>query len=459
MKKYLCLILCAALLIPSFPLCTQEDKKVWSNPFSDVKKDEWYYTAVSGLNYMGIIESDENFNPESEESRIGILSYLYALYLKNGGKASEGEQIFKDIPKDSEYFDVASWAYKNGIANGEENSNFKPYKSVTREQLAVFLIRYAEKFDIALPKFSEPTQFKDSLNVNSYARTPVAVCKMAGIISGSENGYLYPSETVKKNEAASVLYSFIMAAQLKSKAEEKIETEAGIYDRLYDLYEEIPYVTRVAESPAVDISYFDNCAFVGDSVSLALKHYCDATGALGNTIFLAATSMSASNALRPLNSVNSIHPSYKGVKMTIEDAIAESGVDNVYIMLGVNGIANTGHESEIQYTSELASKILEKSPDVEILIQSVTPMGLGSVSLSQRLNNETITQYNNQMEKICSENGWYYVNVAEAVSDEEGYLKKEYCSDPQGQAIHFSTSGLKVWIDYLKTHVPEILKK
>ena len=70
------------------------------------------------------------------------------------------------------------------------------------------------------------------------------------------------------------------------------------------------------------------------------------------------------------------------------------------------------------------------------------------------LNNQVIGNYNQKLYDMAKENGWYYVNVAEAMSDEEGYLKPEYCSDPATMGIHFNYTADKVWIDYLRTHIP-----
>ena len=61
------------------------------------------------------------------------------------------------------------------------------------------------------------------------------------------------------------------------------------------------------------------------------------------------------------------------------------------------------------------------------------------------------------MKEICQEREWYYVNVAEAVADEQGYLRADYSGDrPMG--IHFNYNGAEVWANYLLTHVPQALK-
>ena len=44
-------------------------------------------------------------------------------------------------------------------------------------------------------------------------------------------------------------------------------------------------------------------------------------------------------------------------------------------------------------------------------------------------------------------------HVALLLKDDEGNLKREYCSDPDNMGVHFTDEGCKVWIDYLRTHV------
>ena len=55
-------------------------------------------------------------------------------------------------------------------------------------------------------------------------------------------------------------------------------------------------------------------------------------------------------------------------------------------------------------------------------------------------------------EKDCA-----YVNVAEAVSDENGFLRSEFSGD-RAMGIHFNYDGAAAWADYLLTHVPQALK-
>ena len=80
---------------------------------------------------------------------------------------------------------------------------------------------------------------------------------------------------------------------------------------------------------------------------------------------------------------------------------------------------------------------------------------IGDLELDETLTSrETI---NAKMQEYCQENRWYYLNVAEVFKDENGYLKLEYCSDRNSMGMHFTYDGAKVWVNYLKTHIPEDL--
>lgn len=234
-----------------------------------------------------------------------------------------------------------------------------------------------------------------------------------------------------------------------------VDTAAGAYDSLYDNFAPVPD-PLVPESAPVELSYFDHVAIVGDSVSVMLQYYCASSKALGNATFLCAGSLSATNALFGVGS-ESVHPFYQGKKVLVEDGVAACGADVAYIMLGINNIAY-GIDKATEDMVLLIDRILQKSPNVEIVIESVTPMASSSTIISYSLNNEKIKEYNQRMKDICLERGWHFVNVAEAFTDENGFLPPVYCSDNYGMGIHFTAEAAAKWTEYLISHVPEELK-
>ncbi|MGM9642474.1 MAG: GDSL-type esterase/lipase family protein [Eubacteriales bacterium] len=206
----------------------------------------------------------------------------------------------------------------------------------------------------------------------------------------------------------------------------------------------------VGASDAVDSSFFDDVAFIGDSISLKLKTYC-MNGALGKAQFFTVGSFSLVNALTPV-SANSCHPSYRGEKMLAEDCIAKSGAKKVYIMLGMNDLAY-GIDSTIERYETFIARILKKSPDVEIYVQSMTPMLKSSSVWGNSLNNDKIQEYNGRLLEMCKKNKWYFIDIFPIMWDsEKGELRYDFCGDPGTMGMHMTSAGCKAWVEYLLTH-------
>lgn len=214
----------------------------------------------------------------------------------------------------------------------------------------------------------------------------------------------------------------------------------------------------VPAGEAVDPQWFSDAAFVGDSVSVMLEQYNSSTGTLGTPTFLCSVSLSQQNALS-YDAGNTRLPEYpkgSGQHPKVENAIADAGAKKVYLMLGMNCIAG-GVDRACTDLVTLVGKIQAQSPDTAILIQSVTPMTADSPRADEALNNTTIQAFNDQMKSICQEKGWYFINVAEAVSDENGFLRSDFSGD-KAMGIHFNYNGAAAWAEYLLTHVPQALK-
>ncbi len=210
------------------------------------------------------------------------------------------------------------------------------------------------------------------------------------------------------------------------------------------------------ESAPVPGSYFDDAVFVGDSITLALYYYVkdlrnQGTQCLGEAKFLTAGSMGSGNALEPVGK-ESVHPSYQGTKMRVEDAVALMDAKKVYIMLGMNDVAYYGIDKSIENMCALIGLILERQPEAEIFVQSATPR---LSIMTTKPTNRMLFEYDLKLYRACVENGWYFVDVAYAMRDGDGNLIDKYCSDPESMGMHFSEAGCAVWIEYLETHAKE----
>lgn len=423
--------------------------------YRDVPEDSWYYEDVNALYQEGILTEGWYFFPNAECRRADFVNWLYGVHLRLGGKVSVDCEPFDDVTPDAPFYEAVMWARSFGVINGISAAEFGPDHTLTREQCCAILIRFARIFSIRLQKNAEPELFNDWQNISEYAKSDVAAAKMAGLVNGYTDGTFRPKGSIKNSEAAAIIRRMLnISRSTPADGADYVDTAEGAYLWIYTPYD---YSAPVAECEEADASFFDDAVFIGDSVSLTLRMYALSSGALGEAQFLCAGSLSATNALWEVSD-SSVHPSYNGVKVRVEDGVAMSGAKNVYIMLGMNEIS-FGIKTASGNLVKLIELIKEKSPDVNIIIESVTPMTSTSNIRSSRLNNSKIDEYNAKLLELCEENEWYFLNVAEAMKDDYGCLTRSYCSDPDDMGIHFTNAAAKMWVKYLLTHVPEPLTR
>ena len=442
---------------------SREEEVPWTNPYTDVTEDLWSYQYITELNRAGILPDAATFQPEAAATRGELVTALFHMdstvfadQKKERERAQKGQSLapsFYDVSPDSELYEPVAWAYRNGIVSGTSATTFSPNDSPTREQVCTLLARFGALEGIQLARVVEPDQFKDSLYVSEYARSGVTACQMAGIIKGYDNGFLYPSQIMSKQECAATFYRIYLAAtSTLPEGTETVDLTAGAYDSLYDSYTDIPFTALVPAGAEAPLSYFDHTVFIGDSISLMLKAYCTSTGALSQAQFLCAGSMSATNILS--GQILPEYPAGSGQKPPIQQSVAATGASVVYIMLGMDNMGYLGTDRALSDLVTVVTNIKEAAPDVTIVMQSVTPMADSSTSYSRSLNNDVIDEYNTTLQALCQEQRWYYLNVSEVFKNENGFLIRDYCSDYGKMGMHFTYKGAAVWVDYLKTHVP-----
>lgn len=225
-------------------------------------------------------------------------------------------------------------------------------------------------------------------------------------------------------------------AQKKEVQTESVQTDGEQTESAQTEQPEEPEKTaeeRLAE-------YYDNSVFIGDSIMLGFRNYSSkATTFVHDIDFLAAGSYSALNAMKPVAGKN-VHPMYKGKKYQVWDAVPLVGSERVFILLGMNDISPLGLEGARDTYQEVINKIVEKSPDIEINIISVTYTLKGEGK--GKLNNTNIDKYNVLLKGMAEENGWGYIDLCTSISDGAGNLGEKYCSDG---FVHLSKSAYAVW--------------
>ena len=201
----------------------------------------------------------------------------------------------------------------------------------------------------------------------------------------------------------------------------------------------------VGNSVATDAStaFFNESAFIGDSVTLKLRNYNTSKGVLGSTTFLCQGSYSDAHAVN-----NTMYMNYQGSETTPQDALAACGAKRVFILLGMNDIALHGIDKTMENWATLISNIRGKCPNIEIYIQSGTPIYLSGEIGS--LNNANMDKYNVRLQAFAAENGCTYVDVNTPFKNSSGGLAGAYCSD---EYVHFTDAACQLWVKILMEYV------
>ena len=178
--------------------------------FTDVSETAWYKNSVDYAVEHGLMNGtgSNTFEPESTMTRAMLVTVLW----RYANAPKPGANPFTDVPNGKWYTDAVAWAAESGVVNGVGDGKFEPDGSVTREQMATILYRYAQKAGIDTSKHTELSAFPDASRVSAYARAPMQWIVAESVIGGSrENGqdWLNPQGNATRAEVATILMRFI----------------------------------------------------------------------------------------------------------------------------------------------------------------------------------------------------------------------------------------------------------
>lgn len=171
-------------------------------------KGHWAEKEIIEICKRGILKGTDNnnFEPDSPLTRAMLVTILHRL--ENEPEASAVK--FTDV-KDGEWYRAAvAWAAENGIVNGVSETKFAPDESITREQLAVMLYRYANYKKIDTTLQSEITfDYSDADRIDEYAADALRWISENKIMYGKTESTINPKDGATRAEIAVILLRFL----------------------------------------------------------------------------------------------------------------------------------------------------------------------------------------------------------------------------------------------------------
>jgi hypothetical protein len=187
-------------------------ERPWVNPFSDLFETDWYYEAVKYVHGHKLLTgtSATLFSPNQTMSRGMMVTALWRL----AGSPVAGANNFSDVATGEWYTSAISWASAHGIVDGYSETTFAPNDSITREQMAAILYRYASHTGMDVTNVAAPaiTTFPDWQAVSVWAETPFKWCYENKIIQGKSAGtttLLDPKGLATRAEVAAIIMRYL----------------------------------------------------------------------------------------------------------------------------------------------------------------------------------------------------------------------------------------------------------
>ncbi|MBR6514707.1 MAG: DUF4838 domain-containing protein [Clostridia bacterium] len=213
MKKIriIAMLICIVSIICVLALTA--NAKFWDeNPFTDVKSTHWYYDAVRICNENDIFSGTaaDKYSPSVKMTRAMLVKAL--ANLDGYTEEFKGTTPFTDVKSNHWFASAVEWAYTNGITSGKTDTVFAPNENITREQLAAMLYRYASYKGMTIENSKSITEFPDAGKVASYAVANFEWAYGNGIINGSKSGdtlYLNPRNPATRAECATMFSKYL----------------------------------------------------------------------------------------------------------------------------------------------------------------------------------------------------------------------------------------------------------
>lgn len=176
-------------------------------PFTDVHTGDWFYGAVVYAYENGMMDSIGNnrLSPNGTTTRAMIVTILH----RQENQPASSYSTFTDVSAGQWYTIAVAWAVSNGIMDGYGDGRFGPDDTITREQMAAILYRYAQLKGYDVSSTGDLSGYTDAAQVSEWARTAIGAANAQGLITGNTATPLNPTGSATRAEVATILMHFL----------------------------------------------------------------------------------------------------------------------------------------------------------------------------------------------------------------------------------------------------------
>ncbi|CAN7295648.1 lamin tail domain-containing protein [Paenibacillus sp. LjRoot153] len=175
--------------------------------YADIPEGHWAKPAIAELSAKHIVQgvTDRTFEPARAVTRAEFAALLARTMHLNAKKQS----TFSDVSEHAWYAEAVAALAEAGIVNGAESNNFAPDHTITREQMAVMLLRAAEVGGAAAGAESVKPAFTDEDTISDWAREAITKAIVHSLIEGKDHNRLDPQDPTSRAESAKSIYNLL----------------------------------------------------------------------------------------------------------------------------------------------------------------------------------------------------------------------------------------------------------
>ena len=192
--------------------CGQSDvQNVLPAIFKDTAPDAYYSDALDQFYAAGLVKgmTADTFGPRRSMTRGEIVTLLYRM--SGETVAEDAQNPFSDVAEGRYYYDAVLWASANGIVNGYPEGTFRPKSTITRQEMATFLYRYAQHRGMDVSARGDLSIYRDADRVLPYAQDALSWAVGSGLIKGMNATELAPRGGAVRAQCVTILYRYQQA--------------------------------------------------------------------------------------------------------------------------------------------------------------------------------------------------------------------------------------------------------
>ena len=179
--------------------------------FTDLPDSHWAAKAVRILAARHVIrgKTSDRFAPNDAVTR----AEFAALIARALGLRASAAAPFRDVARDAWFADAVAAVHEAGIVTGRSADVFDPYATITREEMAVMIVRaYLHVTGREMPQTDGAAYFADRSELHEWSAAYVDAAYSLGLVRGKPDRRFAPGDVSTRAESAQVILNLLLSS-------------------------------------------------------------------------------------------------------------------------------------------------------------------------------------------------------------------------------------------------------